>query len=270
MTPWVRGAVRPHWACLFALILGCSGKGRGTSNTMAAANDFTGGAFVEVEIDIGMEVEDLEELDLIEINRATAECGDLLKLEPSAMLGQLSDAEIRCLDRGLRTAERQTAKDKISRVLLTDAWAKGDEHRWEGMARRHLEVIDRSDPDICYKFAYYLLSRSPDKMDEAMMWAQVALDNRARWEGEQYVSRVFSLHKIRTRAANKKWSWLESEYSRHPSSEALDAANEARNETKTVAREWLDYTREAGKDQTQPLAMCMTASGTEDYCLDER
>ncbi len=112
----------------------------------------SGTGFVPIEITIDEEED--PDLIAIEIQRATAECGDLLNLEPSAMMGLLNDAQILCLDSSLRVAERQTVKDKISRVLLVDAWQKGDRHRWEGVARRHLEVIDRSDADLAYQFAY--------------------------------------------------------------------------------------------------------------------
>ncbi len=254
-------------AAILTVVGGCGGKGK-TKPTSAtgAANDFTGGQFVE--IDLGAEEEALEELAAAELMRATADCGDLLKLEPSAMLGQLKDSEIRCLDEALKIAERQTSKDKISRVLLTDAWAKGDEHRWEGIARRHLEEIDRSDPDMCYKFAYYLADRGPEKMDEAMKWADVALDNRSAWEGDLHVKRVYALHKIKTRAAQKKWNWLEEQYSKAPSEDALNSATEARNHTKTLAREWLEYARQSGKDQTLPLQLCISAAGTAEFCDD--
>ena len=56
-----------------------------------------------------------------ELMMATARCGDLVALEPAAMMGKLKDGEIRCLDEQLRDAEKQTVKDKISRVLMADA-----------------------------------------------------------------------------------------------------------------------------------------------------
>jgi len=246
----------------------CGGKGKNKPTSSGdASNEVTTGQFVE--IDLGEEEAALEEAAGVELMRATAECGDLLKLEPSAMLGQLTDAQIRCLDEALKNAERQTVKDKISRVLLNDAWAKGDEHRWEGIARRHLETIDRSDPDMCYKFAYYLVERGPDKMDEAMKWADVALENRAVWEGDLHVKRVYALEKIKTEAAQKKWMWLESEYNKAPSEELLHAADEARNQTKTLAREWLEYAKQSGKDTTLPLQICISAAGTAEFCEEQ-
>ncbi|MEQ1502160.1 MAG: hypothetical protein ABMB14_08005 [Myxococcota bacterium] len=243
----------------------CGGKGKTKpASAGGSANDYAGGF---VQIDFGDEEAALEGLEGSElVHDAVAECGDLLKLETAAIVGQLNEAQIRCLDGAIRQSDRQTVKDKVSRVLLNDAWAKGDEHRWEGIARRHLEEIDRSDPDMCYKFAYYLVDRGPEKMDEAMKWARVALDNRQVWEGDLHVKRVYALMKIETLAAQKKWNWLESEYTRKPSEAVLEQATEARNQTKTFAREWFEYARGSASDTTVPLEICQSAAGTGDFC----
>ncbi len=212
------------------------------------------------------EEDDLDELFGSELMVATAQCGDLIKLEPAAMMGKLSDAEIRCLDKQLRDAERMTVKDKISRVLLADAWAKQDEHRWEGVARRQLEEIDRSDPDMCYKFALYLSGKGPDRMDEALKWANVALENRSMWTGDLHVKRVYSLYKLKALAAQKNWGYLEDQLAKSPSVEAEDAVREMRNLTKTLSREWLEYARSAGKDPTVAMNLCVSAAGTSGFC----
>src|SRR6476646_10000067 len=99
---------------------------------------------------------------------------------------------------------------------------------------------------MCDRVAYYLVERGPDKMDEAMKWAQVALDNRSIWEGDLHVKRVYSLMKIKTIAAQRKWTWHESEYTRHPNEALLEESKEARNQTKTLAREWLEYAKDSG------------------------
>lgn len=243
-------------------LTGC-GKKNKAGNSADPLAGFSGG-FVDISLD--EEEEALDELFGSELMVATAKCGDLVRLEPSAMMGKLKDAEIRCLDQSLRDAERQTVKDKISRVLLADAWAKGDSHRWEGIARRHLEEIDRSDPDMCYKFAVYLLERPADYMDETMKWADVALDNRTRWTGELHVKRVYALYKVKGMAAQKKWAWLEGKYLDQPTDQIFEDKAEARNLTKTLAREWLEYARQSGRDPTLPLQLCISAAGTSDFC----
>jgi hypothetical protein len=253
------------WWLLAVPLVAFGGKDKHAPAGGGSANDFASGKFVE--IDFGDEEAALDNLNGAEIHEATSECGDLIQLESSAIVGQLDEAQIRCLDSTLRVSDRQTVKDAISRVLLNDAWAKGDETRWEAIARRHLEQIGQSDPDMCYKFAYYLLQGgAPDRMDEAIKWADLALENRQIWEGDLHVDRVYALEKIKTLAAQRKWQFLESEYTRHPSEAALNEATDARNQTKTLAREWLEFSRQAGKDTTSALAICTSAAGTKDFC----
>jgi hypothetical protein len=251
------------WLVAAVALLCCAGKK--AKPTGSSANDFASGRFVDIEL--GVEQAALEQLDGSEIQQETAECGDLVKLETAAIVGQLNEVQIRCLDAAVRVTERQTVKDAISRVLLNDAWAKGDEHRWESIARRHLERIGKSDPDMCYKFAFYLVEQNgPDQMDEAIKWADVALENRHVWEGDLHVGRVFALLKIRTMAAHRKWQWIESEYTRKPSEALLNQAQDARNQTKNLAREWLEFSRESGRDTTMAMQICKSAAGTEDFC----
>ncbi len=211
--------------------------------------------------------ETLDELSAIELTEVTADCGDLPRLEPSAMLGRLGEGEIVCLDKAFRSAERQTVKDKIGRLLLQDAWARGEEHRWRGIVERHLDQAGRSDPNLCYLLAYQLLhANPPDEMDEVVYWAEVALENRHVWVGEQHVKKVYALHKTRTLAAQRKWSYLETT---NPGSSDADSTllkEEARGQTKTFAREWLEYAHESGRDPTAPLQVCQAAAGHDDFC----
>ena len=237
------------------VLSGCKKKPPETSDEV-----YTGG-FVDIVIE-----EDEQELFGSELMIATAECGDLVRMEPAAMMGKLKDGEIRCLDQSLREAERQTVKDKLSRLLLADAHAKGDMHRWEGIVRRHLEDIDRSDPDICYKFARYLATKDAEYADEAMRWADVALENRTRWTGDEHVKRVYALYKLKALSAQKLWQWQEERYIIEPSDDKLEEKRETRNLTKTLAREWLEYARSSGKDPTAAMQLCVSAAGTDEFC----
>jgi hypothetical protein len=247
---------------LAALLAGCGGNKHGGAPAGAEGGQVGGANSVVITHD-----DEEAALDVDELKAATQPCGDLLALEPAAMMGKLKDPQIRCLDESLRAADRQTVKDKISRVLMADAYAKGDLNRWEAVVQRHLDQIDRSDPDLCYKYALYVLNSAPaDRMDEAMKWADVALDNRSVWSGDVYVQRVYSLYKLKAMAAQKKWAWLEAEYVKTPTEEADSAKEEARNLTKTLSREWLEYARSAGKDTTLAMQMCTSAAGTEEFC----
>lgn len=248
-----------------ATVLSCGGKKKEPKSSGESSDTVevpTG--FVTISLD--EEEDDLDELFAVELLQATAQCGDLIKLEPAAILGSLSDGEVRCLEESLREAEKQTIKDKLSRVVMADSWAKGDKHRWESIVRRHLEEIDRSDPDLCYKFARYTSKKGPEYFDETMKWVDVALENRTMWTGDLHVKRVYSLYKLKATTAQSKWTHLESEYLEGPTGELNEARKEARNQAKTYSREWLEYARSAGKDPTMALQLCVSAAGTSDFC----
>jgi hypothetical protein len=240
---------------------GCGGsKGRRPAD---AARDVP----VFVNIDLTAEEMQMAELDNVELGKVSDDCGSLLDLEPAARLGRLSEMQVRCLNDALGVAERQTTKDKISRVLLSDAFAKGDIHRWMGVAARHLEEVERADPEIVYLFAYNLVQiGNPERMQEAIHWADIALENKSHWEGEPHVRRVYALYKIRTMAAFKSWEYLEGRYRDAPSESLKIEVEKVRNEMKTYAREWLEYARSSGRDRTEPMRMCSMAAGTDDFC----
>jgi hypothetical protein len=245
------------WVLLLGIVTGCK---------PSMTEDFTAlgaptGQFIDLNFD-----DELEELEPMSISTSTMDCSKLVRLEPAALLGKLTDDQIRCLDANLREAKRQTQKNKISRLLMADAWARGDKHRWEAVVERHLLEIDRSDPDLCYRYAVHLSKKGPERTDLTMRWADVALDNKSKWSGGQHVSRVYNLHKVKTKSAMDKWSWLENEYLAEPSLELSEELEETRNMAKTLAREWLEYARQSGRDQTLALQMCVSSAGSVAFC----
>ena len=222
-----------------------------------------------VEIDLSEEEEMFNWMIGSELTAAVAPCGNLVKLEPAAIMGQLKDGEIRCLDNTLRDSDVQTVKKKISIVLMKDAWAKSDMHRWEGVARRHLSEIDQSDPALCYLFARYLSKKGPDYMQEAINWADRALDNRAVWVGDEHVERVYNLMRMKAYAANKEWKWLSQRYANEGTLQIAEEQGRARNLTKTMAREWLDFARNAKRPTEDAFELCVSAAGTDGFCADD-
>lgn len=247
-------------ATLLTLSVACKKKGEVTD----APEDTTAGGFIAISIDD--EDEDFESSIGSELMAMVAECGDLVKMEPAAMLGKLEEPDIRCLESTLTQAEKQTHKDKISRVMMNDAWAKGDLHRWESIVARHLDMVDRSDPDLVYKFSLHLSKQGADRAIETMRWADVALENRAHWSGETHVDRVNALYRIRTFASHQLWEAYEMKYVAGPTDELLSMKDEQRNTVKTMAREWLEYARSSGRDPTLAMQICVSAAGNTDYC----
>ena len=193
-------------------------------------------------------------------------CENLTMLEPAAMLGRLTDGQVACLEASLAAADSQTGKDKLSRVLMANAWSKGDKKTWEKLVKRHLDEIDQSDPDICYKYAMYLSKKGVGRSQGVIRWADVALENKTRWSGSTYTSRVYNLYKLRAAASQQLWQASEQKHASSPTDQTKDAVEKSRNQTKVYSREWFEYAKEAGKDTTKALQLCISAAGTKDYC----
>lgn len=203
-----------------------------------------------------------------ETETSDVDCSDLIALEPKSLLGRLSEDEVSCLERSLRHSTRQVERDKISRVLVADAYAKEKMHRWEAAMRRHLTDIDRSDADLCYIFARYLARQGPDRSTETIRWTELALVNKGKWSGRLRTERVYALMRLRAIAAQQRWYQAEKHFLQDPSRARQKLAATWRNRTKTMAREWLDYSMddEVNMDPSLAFQICFSAAGTQDFC----
>ena len=194
-------------------------------------------------------------------------CTDLVRREPAAMMGQLRQGQGKCLDARISSESQQTTKDKISRLLISNAENKGDKQEWERLIKRHLEDIDRSDPDLCFKYALHLSSGGVGRAQGVIRWADYALDNKSKWSGTTYKTRVFSLYKLRAEAANKLWQDAEKEFAEGERSDEKEAkAAKHRGQAKDYAREWLDYAKASEQDTKTAMALCVSSSGNRAFC----
>jgi hypothetical protein len=193
-------------------------------------------------------------------------CDDLIALEAPAMMGQLGGPRRGCLDKALTAAASQTQKSKISLLLLVDAEAAGDRSSWVRYMKRHLTDIDRSDPNLCMKYAVYLYRSNSGQEAGVIRWSGYALENKQSWSGSTYKRNVYTLYKLRAQAANRQWERAEAKFveSREPEAEAT--AKKARGKVKDFSREWLDYARASGQQTKQPLALCVSAAGSAEFC----
>lgn len=190
----------------------------------------------------------------------------LVELEPYATKGALEDEQKACLEENYASAELQTTKDKISRVLLVNAYAYNTKI-WAKLVARHLDEVDRSDPDIAYLYAFYLYNNNKADSEEVIQWTNVALERRDTWTGDVYVSRVYGLMRLRAVAANATWELAEKERAESGSSpEVLEKIDNLRNRTKTYAREWVDFAKVSGRSTSEPLSLCMSAATRAKAC----
>ncbi len=197
---------------------------------------------------------------------STAACDDLVRLEPAAMIGMLTNSDVECLEDRIAQESLQTARDKVSRVLMVNAEGRGDTAEWMRLAARHLEVIDRSDPDLCFRYALLLSRGEVEDAPTALRWADYALENKHVWQGPTYVQRVYALLGLRAQVASRLWLDAEQTYLDERTEENEADAGQWRGTAKDASREWLDYARTSGQSVQQPGVLCRSAAGNEDFC----
>lgn len=196
----------------------------------------------------------------------TAACQDLLKLEPIAIAGELTPDLVQCIETRLAEEKLQTTRDKLSRILLIDADSRGDVAEWMRLADRHLEEVDRSDPDFCFKYALVISRGDIEEAESVLRWTSYALDNKHVWEGPTYMSRVYNLLRLRAETAARLWHEAEDDFLEERNDENMAAAEKFRGQAKDLAREWLDYARLSAQPIERPYALCQSAAGTAHAC----
>ena len=191
--------------------------------------------------------------------------GQLVDLEPQATKGALDEGALECLEEAYTQAAEQTTKDKISRVLLVNAYAL-DTRVWLKLVQRHLDEVDRSDPDIAFLYAYHLHNNGTASAEEVIRWTEVGLERKQDWTGDIFVMRVYSLMKLRATAAASVWRSAEQQYAESGEPALKSEVETQRNRTKTFAREWLDFAKVAQQDTEEALGLCVSA-GSKKACL---
>jgi hypothetical protein len=181
------------------------------------------------------------------------------------MMGQLGVGRRKCLEGRISSAS-QTQKNKISRVLINDSQARGDRGDWERLMKRHLESIDRSDPNLCMTYAVHLSRGGVGRSAGVIRWSNYALENKQQWKGATYTKNVYGLYKLRATAANKLWQASEKAFVELRNDANEKKAVQRRGQAMDFAREWLDYARASGKDTKKPLSMCVSAAGNREFC----
>ena len=63
-----------------------------------------------------------------------------------------------------------------------------DTERLGVLLGRHLQEIDRSDPDLCFKYSLTLARKGIDHAEETIRWADYALENKQEWTKATYKS----------------------------------------------------------------------------------
>ena len=117
---------------------------------------------------------------------------------------------------------------------------------WENQLRRHLQNIDRSDPDMTLAFSVFLRKKGAEYYEEALSWTDYTMETRQSWSsGNQFVQKSNNLYRLRAELALELWSLAEDRYTQDRTNESDQLSREARGLAKDLSREWLDYARQA-------------------------
>ena len=199
------------------------------------------------------------------------DCNDESKINATARKGELSKAQISCLESQIRLQRTQTTRSRLSRTLIVNAQVKKDMKTWEKLMRRHLEEYDRSDPTMNLTFAIYLSQQGETHYKEALKWCNNANENRMMWEGgDDYIQKTNKLLKLRATLATEIWIIAEDQRRLERTPEKEENADNARADAKLCAREWLDYCRAVPDqlDSRKAFDMCVSAAGNADLCRE--
>jgi len=193
-----------------------------------------------------------------------SEVDRLRELETNARKGALNEDEKACLEKAYASADAsQTGKNKISRVLLVNAYAYSTKY-WAELMERHLDEVDRSDPDLAYLWAFYKFNtEGPASAEEVVKWTETALERKDVWTGDVFVSRVYGLMKLRAVAASAQWKSAEEQRIKGSSNDGIE---ELRNIAKVYAREWVDFAGVSGRDTEESLQVCLAAATNAKAC----
>ncbi len=197
-------------------------------------------------------------------SKASSGCADPGLLEPRALMGKLTPADIRCIEKTISKVRKQTEKIDFSVVLLINADARKDTKEWMRLAERHLREISQADPVICFKYAVKLRSRG--RYSEAIRWADRALENKDKFPSSTHARWTSDLLMIRARSGYDLYKAADKKYTQTRNPMDSVAAEKTRNNAKVFAKEWLDFARETGRDVDKAKKLCASAAGTTSYC----
>ncbi|MBW1878629.1 MAG: hypothetical protein JRJ84_09735, partial [Deltaproteobacteria bacterium] len=193
-------------------------------------------------------------------------CGDPISMKLSARNGELFEAEIRCLETVFGRAPTSLDRERVSVILLTNAYATGVQKDQELLLARHLKEVDGSNPEMNYRYALLLMAKGPEHSNTVMDLANVALTHRAVWSGELYDKRVYSLYKLRAAAAKYAFEEVKKAHAQDQSDEAERALYRAREDTKKYAREWYAFAKDTGQDTGAARELCMISAESSKWC----
>ena len=194
-------------------------------------------------------------------------CDDLMLLEGSAMMGELSADDKSCLESKISSGIPLTQKRDVSLLLINNAQASRNMSEWGSLVGRHLQRYDQSDPLICMSYAFYLSKKGVGSASKVIKWSESALANKQQWQGAEYKKNVNALYGMRAQAAVQLWQNADKKLIEDNSEVNKQKAEKFRGQAKNFSKEWLDYAKASGQDTKSPMSLCVSATqGDVGFC----
>jgi hypothetical protein len=224
------------------------------------------GKFIDLPVVFPVAVKSVPEKKVREVPAEDVTCDNLIALQMGAISGTFSKGQIACLNSKLSRSTKQTEKVAISKLLMNDVWVKGDKSKWMQLTESHLAKVDKSDPDLVYKYVIQLAKKGTSRAKGVVRWADVALENKTRWSGDTAKKRVNMLYKLKALARLQLYKKAAAKAVSEGTPSATSQEESAKNNYKVAAREWYEFTKQANLDENKALQACVAAAGFEAYC----
>ncbi len=194
-----------------------------------------------------------------------ADCGDPAALQGAARTGRLSADQRACVDGQLGSTSDRMAREALSRVLIDDAYARGQRGLWVQLVERHLREVDQKDPEICYQYGLHLYQRD-HKYEIAIEWANMALEHEYRWSEETRPGKRYNAFSLRGKAARALMGEAEAQWSKYAGQENRMLLNAAQSKARLYAIEWTKLAKELSRDPVEAIEHCMATGWTREDC----
>lgn len=185
----------------------------------------------------------------------TESCANLRLLDLEARQGHLDEADIECLVRKWDGASR-VARADISKVLMADAYAKGDVPEWERLVEQHVRQVDARDPEVAWTWVN-ILAHYPDRTAHLLLAVDDAEAVAHQWPDNLRQLRLARIHELRTEGTLRLWK-------------ALGTTDEAwEKRTRKAAREWSLYLLDhpSAGSPSRAVDVCTEAAGEFEWCI---
>ena len=193
-------------------------------------------------------------------------CGELAKLEGSAVQAGLNAEQVKCLNGAARNASLKLVDRRaLGTALLVNhqvSCAKGSGcSAYESWQLYYFEELDRSKVDMLLAWTVYLWkkpSHTPALLADVVLWSERTLEKKSEWKNQDFVRNTDQVMEIRARAAYERWMKL---------AEADDAGTEkARGVARTAVIDWMNLRKRLGKDTSQASQLCSSVAGSAEVC----